>query len=237
MTKLVGEIIDLPMLDKTTRCSMYELMNKYYDNVKRKCFENDLNEKDSIIILKDFDSKDLKGFSTLKVLEELVSGKRIRVLFSGDTIIEKDYWGSLELPKMWLKYAFKRKEEDPKTPFYWFLISKGYKTYRFLPVFFEDFYPKVDGSQDLSYKTILDIFARVKFPKNYYPDKGLILFNGAKDKLKKGIAEIDEKIMKNPHISFFAQKNPCWRRGDELACITRIDKNNLKKRAKMLLES
>ncbi len=235
--KLRGEIVDLQMLDMKAKTSMFELMNKYYDNVKRESFEKDLNEKDSIIILRDFDSQDIKGFSTLEVLEGVISDQRIRVLFSGDTIIEKDYWGSLELPKMWLKYAFRRKEEKPETPFYWFLMSKGYKTYKFLPVFFKDFYPKVDGSQDSNFKAILDVFASSKFPKNYQSDKGLILFNGAKDKLKKGVAEIDEKRIRDPHIAYCVQRNPYWKRGDELACITCIDRANLKKRTKMLLES
>ena len=32
-------------------------------------------------------------------------------------------------------------KEHRGTPVYWFLISKGYRTYRFLPVFFNRFYP------------------------------------------------------------------------------------------------
>ena len=137
---------------------------------------------------------------------------------------------------MWLKYAFQKKEEASQIPFYWFLMSKGYKTYRFLPVFFNDFYPKFNGSADQDYKSVLDTFAALKFPNNYQPERGLIVFQG-KDRLKRGIADIDEKRMRDEHIRYFTQINPKWAEGDELACITRIDRDNLKCRACMLLDS
>jgi hypothetical protein len=237
MKKLIAETIDIKLLNEYTINCLFNLMDRYYDNVGYKTFTKDLFEKDSIIILRDAFSKEIKGFSTLQVLENVVLNQKIRVLFSGDTIIDKDYWGSSLLAKMWLKYAFKRKNEDPNILFYWFLISKGYKTYKFLPVFFEDFYPNVDGCIDSNYKVILDFFAFFKFKENYDSKEGLIVFGGKKDKLKKGVAEITDKNNLDKHIKFFLQKNPNWQDGDELACITRIDEKNLRSRTNLLLNS
>jgi hypothetical protein len=171
------------------------------------------------------------------VLENFVLDQKIRILYSGDTIIDKEFWGSSLLAKMWLKYAFKRKNENPNILFYWFLISKGYKTYKFLPVFFEDFYPNIDGCKDSNYKAILDFFAFFKFKENYDSKKGLIMFEGKKDKLKKGVAEISDKNTLDKHTKYFLNKNPNWHQGDELACITLIDETNLRSRAKLLLNS
>ena len=50
----------------------------------------------------------------------------------------------------------------PRAEFYWFLISKGYKTYRFLPLFFREFYPRHDAPTPAWAKEILDALGRHK---------------------------------------------------------------------------
>lgn len=233
--QLAGEIVSIGSLEQSLIQNMFSLMQSNYDNVTREHFEMDLSEKEATILLRDKESGDLKGFSTLVVLDALVDGIQNRALFSGDTIIDKDYWGSTELPKQGLKYVFQRKAEMPNIPFYWFLISKGYKTYRFLPIFFEDFYPNVDGSHDPNYKKVLDAFASSKFQSNYDPKKGLIISNRDMYQLKEGVADIDNKRIKDRHVRYFTEMNPNWAKGDELACITKIDLKNLRKRTYMLL--
>ena len=49
--------------------------------------------------------------------------------------------GSLALPVAWGRLMLSLEEVGAGQHLYWLLTSKGYKTYRFLPVFFNEFYP------------------------------------------------------------------------------------------------
>lgn len=223
---LDGEIISIGSISDREISDMYELMSSYYDNVNRTTFQKDLSEKRDVILLRDSNEGKIKGFSTLMLLEQSVKGDPITALFSGDTIIDKEYWGTNELPKWWGRYAFSLIDEMPDRELYWFLMSKGYKTYRFLPVFFNEFYPRRGAEFPEREKRILDAFASSKFPEHYNSETGVISFGGEKDHLKQGVADIDESRMKNPDIQYFVKRNPGWERGDELACLIRLTKDN-----------
>ena len=223
---LNGEIVRIDSITEDNIEDMYNLMCAYYDNVCKGNFQRDLLEKRDVILLRDSNERIIKGFSTLMLLDQIIDEKPVTALFSGDTIIDKEYWGENELPKWWGRYAFSLIDEMPDKELFWFLMSKGYKTYRFLPVFFNEFYPRRGTEFPEREKRILDSFAYSKFPKNYNSETGIISFSGKKDHLKQGIAEIDESRMKNPDIKYFVEKNSNWQQGDELACIIKLTKDN-----------
>jgi len=230
-TNLHGEVVSISDITSSERNRMFDLMSENYDGIKRETFERDLSEKSDIILLTDSNDLRIQGFSTLVVLEELVRGVKTRALFSGDTIINREYWGDTELEHHWGKYAFSLIDKNPGVPLFWFLMSKGYKTYRFLPVFFNEFYPRHDKQTPDYEQEVLDTFARKKYPLNYDPEKGLVLFQGKKDRLKQGVADIEERRMKDPHIRYFFERNPNWQNGDELCCIMPLKKDNFNKMA------
>ena len=233
--RLHGEIVPINSLNNFQIDEMYGLMVDTYERIDKKIFKRDLSEKKDVILLRDEEQKKIRGFSTLMLLEERVGEEDVTALFSGDTVIGKNYWGTQELPKWWLRYASSLIEEEPNKELYWFLLSKGYKTYRFLPVFFNEFYPRRDTEIPDREQAVLDTFALSKFGQNYHPEKGIISFGGSKDYLKKGIADIDDSRMKNPDIEYFAQKNPGWEAGDELTCIVKLTKSNFNRRCRRVL--
>ena len=78
--------------------SMFLLMKKYYENMKKEKFLLDLYDKNDVFLI--FESDELKGFSTIKKMELNIENnkdsekKRIAGFFSGDSIIEKVFsWG------------------------------------------------------------------------------------------------------------------------------------------------
>jgi len=229
--KLTGKVISVHDLSRSERDRMYALMSENYEDVKKEVFEKDLSEKNDVILLRDNQSQQIQGFSTLMILEELVRGATTRALFSGDTIIDREYWGDTQLEHHWGRYAFSLIDKNPEVPLFWFLMSKGYKTYKFLPVFFNEFYPRYDQPTPAYEQEVLDTFARKKFPLNYDSKTGLVLFEGKKDKLKQGVADIDERRMKDPHIKYFLERNPHWQQGDELCCIMPLRKDNFNRMA------
>jgi len=230
-SKLAGKVVPVRELSNLERGRMFELMNGNYDGVKKETFEKDLAEKSDVILLRDNQDQQIQGFSTLMILEELVRGNVTRALFSGDTIIDKTYWGDTQLEHHWGRYAFSLIDKNPEIPLFWFLMSKGYKTYKFLPVFFNEFYPRYDKPTPAYEQEVLDTFARKKFPLNYNPKTGLVVFEGQKDRLKQGVADIDERRMKDQHVRYFIERNPRWQQGDELCCIMPLKKNNFNRMA------
>ena len=55
----------------------------------------------------------------------------------------------------------------PDSELYWLLTSKGYKTYRFLPVFFHQFYPCCAAETPALEKELLEGVASQRFGKRF----------------------------------------------------------------------
>ena len=201
---------------------MFQLFSVYYDNVSFENFRNDLSEKTHIII--GYKDSRVIGFSTLKEkFIALSSGKMVKGLFSGDTIVERAYWGKTPLRRMFVQYIWLYKLRNPFSKVYWFLISKGYKTYVVLAHNFKVFYPRYDKKTPALIKEIIDEYGKGLSPDHYEPSSGRILGSQKKDRLKKEVAPIFNNLSQlNPHISFFEKVNPNWVQGDELVCLGEI---------------
>jgi hypothetical protein len=117
-------------------------------------------------------------------------------------------------------------DEHPPGSLFWFLISKGYKTYRFLPVFFHEFYPRYDAALSARMGRLLDAFGRHKYPESYDPLRRVVRADSAKDHLRAGIADLTAARLRDPHVAFFAEANPGYASGDELCCLAPLTREN-----------
>ena len=151
----------------------------------------------------------------------------MKVLFSGDTVIEKSHWGSMALPVAWGRLMLSLLEKHPGTDLYWLLTSKGYKTYRFLPVFFQKFQPCYNAEPAAFEKELLQSLGIQRFGKRYDPACGILRAEPGNQRLKEGIAELDDRRLRDPHVAFFQQRNPGHTQGDELVCLARFNPDNL----------
>jgi hypothetical protein len=204
---------------------MYELMCAHYEGVSEPQFLADLQAKQWVILL--FDRGALCGFSTQVLFDHSRLGQPVKILFSGDTIIDRNHWGSLALPVAWGRLMLSLQAASSDTGLYWLLTSKGYKTYRFLPVFFREFYPCCTRETPAFEKALLTSVALAKFGKRFDPTNGILRAERGGQRLQEGIAEIDDKRLRDPHVAFFQKMNPGHRRGDELVCLTRFHPDNL----------
>ncbi|MCP4210775.1 MAG: hypothetical protein GY764_04780 [Halieaceae bacterium] len=224
--RLIGSVLRPNTLTSYQHKQMYELLAGYFRNITLAEFEGDLAEKEWVIILSDAVSGQIQGFSTLIRLRLVVGDQPIVAFFSGDTIINRQYWGETVLPRLWGRHVFGLAESIHEAKVYWFLISSGYKTYRFLPVFFREFYPTYQRPTPAAVKQILDTLAQHSFPDEYDAERGLIRFDKPSP-LRFGVAEITAQRLKNRHIAFFAAANPGHAKGDQLACLVELTHANL----------
>jgi len=223
--KLVSQTTPVCELTKFETKSMYLVFSKYYLNTSYEQFMADLEEKDVVFLLLDSKSKDIVGFSTLVNLYVDVEGQEQRGCFSGDTILEKEYWGQGTLGIAFLKYLFFQKIKNPFKPLYWFLISKGYKTYLLMANNFKTHYPRYEHSTPKKQNSIIKAFSETLYGDYFNPETGVISFSkvSSKDCLKSEITPITkELLLKNKRIKFFAQRNPGWEEGNELACVAEM---------------
>jgi hypothetical protein len=204
---------------------MFQLMRAHYEGVSEAQFLADLQAKQWVILLSDRGT--LCGFSTQVLFDHVLAGRRVKILFSGDTIIDRNHWGSLALPVAWGRLMLSLQAADPDTGLYWLLTSKGYKTYRFLPVFFREFYPGCTGDMPGFEQALLTSVALEKFGTRFDAARGILRADRGAQRLREGVAAIDEKRLRDPHVAFFLKRNPGHVRGDELVCLARFHPDNL----------
>jgi hypothetical protein len=205
---------------------MYRLYAEYYAATSQDLFQSDLANKDYVIELRD--GLSLKGFSTLAVMDYDVTGDRHRALFSGDTIIDRRYWGEQALAQAFCRHAGAVKAQRPDLPLSWFLISKGYRTYRYLSVFAHDYFPNPAKPTPPRIQEHIDLLARGRFGNAYCAEDGLVRFPASRGHLKPRWATVGEGALKRAEVRYFLERNPRFHAGEELCCITSLETGNLR---------
>jgi hypothetical protein len=220
--RLNGETVSVKDLSERDRIQMWLVFSKYYHHVSRKKFLTDLKDKSDVILLRDLASSDVVGFSTLTTYHRNHQGRDFVVIFSGDTVIEKAYWGQTKLHSQFVRYLIACKLANPFTPVYWFLISKGYKTYLLLSRNFPEYWPRHDLDTPAWQQEVIASLASERFGDDFDSEKGIVAYesHGA---VCENVAPIGEEMLKKNDIRFFAERNPNHTLGHELCCLGRVD--------------
>jgi hypothetical protein len=208
-------------LSLADRDEMFALLNTFFVDVDRAVFDRDLDEKDWVVLLRDEEGR-VDGFSTLMRIDV----DDVTVFFSGDTVVARHRWGTYDLPRFWARHVFAVAATLAPRPCYWFLISSGYRTYRYLPVFFREFYPTVERPTPADVKSLIDRIARTKFDRAYDAAAGVVRL-ATPAPLRAGVSDPEERLGRDPHVRFFVEVNPNHAAGDELACLVRVSPDNV----------
>lgn len=223
--RLHGRVVARQTLDTRIRDAMYSLLAAHFVGVDRTTFDRDLEDKSCAILLED-EAGDVRGFSTMVVYESCASGTPISVVYSGDTIVDRAWWGSPALARTWVRAVRQLAPASEPRDVYWLLLTSGFRTYRFLPVFFREFYPCFDAATPPRQASLLDVLARERFGQHYDAASGVVRFERPQI-LAPDLVTLPAGRMPDPHIAFFLERNPGFVYGDELVCLTRIDERNL----------
>ncbi|TVR92210.1 MAG: hypothetical protein EA416_07795 [Trueperaceae bacterium] len=214
---------------------MLDLMRAHYEGVDAAGFEADLNEKDRAVVLRR--SGSIVGFSTLTELECNVRSIPVTAFFSGDTIVDASVRGDAALARTWGRAVFddaaRIRRVAPDRRVYWLLISAGYKTYRFLPLFFRRYQPAAGHSPDAFEDAVRHALARSRYGERYDPATGIVRLEHPTP-LRSGVADVADRPS-DPHVATFVRLNPCHTEGDELVCLTALDHANLTRGGRRVL--
>lgn len=220
-----AELVKTNELLSADRVAMYALLNLYFEGVTPEIFETDLSLKNWVLLLKD-DEDILKGFSTLLMYDIVFEEALLNIVYSGDTIVNPSSWSSSALSRSWVKAVNQLRSHYQGEMLYWLLLSSGFRTYRFLPTFWQTFYPRYDRPTPARLERLIQFLCCRQFGDWYDEAVGIVRFP-APQRLSSKLGDIPSGRMSNPHIRFFAHRNPDHAQGDELVCLTRIAPDNL----------
>ena len=209
---------------------MYQIFEENYDFVDFDSFQKDLLQKNFVLLLKN-NQGIIQGFSTIALDPGSTGTEDFSILFSGDTIISPQYWGSQELVKGFGKILGQIYAGLKGKRLYWFLISKGHRTYLYLPLFFKNYYPSPDNCDSIL-KRLVDHCSSSLFTNAWSPISGTIRFSSKLGQLKPQLAEATWKRSHNRHVQYFLQRNPSFHDGTELACMAEVSPDNILGRGK-----
>lgn len=221
MKQLRSETVAVEKLPAELQERMLSLMRRCYEGVVPERFRADLAAKQYVILLFDKADDSLAGFSTIGLQQVEHGGRRIEVLFSGDTVIHPDYWGQKVLDGAFSRFLFWRKIRRPFQPLRWLLLSGGYKTYLIILRYFAGAFPRRGLTPPAEEVAFVDALCRRWWPEQYDPAAGIVRMQGHY-KVKAGIAPVDSSALADPDIRFFVERNPGHVDGDELVCIADV---------------
>jgi hypothetical protein len=214
---------------------MFDLFCRHFEGVRKQQFLADLGGKSQVVWLED-DRGRLVGFSTLLVYRTDFEAETMTVVYSGDTIMEPRAWRSSVLSRTWIESVRRLYREIGEGPLYWLLISSGFRTYRFLPVYFNEFFPRHDRATPARAKRMIDHLAAERFGSFYDRRTGVVRFEHP-SVLRPGLRAVPDGKRIDPHVSFFVRANPGHVRGDELVCLTELAVRNLTPAARRIVRA
>jgi hypothetical protein len=225
MNSLNSCVRQVASLDAAEAGAMHALMAEHYEAVPRSRFDEDLSRKDEVILLRD-ESEVLRGFTTLAWNPGGVDAEG-DVLFSGDTIIDRTCWGTQELVRAFCRRAGEWRRASGRRLF-WFLISKGHRTYLYLPVFARRFHPHPQREEP-ELAALADRVAGRLFGGCWVAEEGVVRFPESRGHLSEELAADALARAGNPWVAFFLMKNPGYAEGEELVCLTEMCEANLRR--------
>ncbi len=163
---LSGRAVRRTQLAKPQIAAMYDLLVRNFRGVDPATFARDLEEKNWVVLLED-DTGAVQGFSTFLMYATAAAGPPMTVVYSGDTIVEPSAWGSTALPRAWIRAVYDARRDYPSGDLYWLLLTSGFRTYRFMSVFCQSFYPRFDAPTPPGAQRLLDALGAERFGPAY----------------------------------------------------------------------
>jgi len=211
--------------------TLFALYTETFEGASREVFDADLDRKDLALLIEDGDSH--VGFTTVQVTASSFRGQPLRVLYSGDTVLRKEYWGTTALPRAWISLALSIRG-GAETPLYWLLLAGSFRTYKFLPLFFSSFYPRYGVCPPPAVREMADALAEERFGDRYDRVTGVVTFPGA-PRLRKGVADLTPSCLMDSDTAYFVARNPGYAGGDELVCLCELSETNLTRAGRRML--
>lgn len=208
----------------TEQAAMWELLNEHFEGVSYASFISDLDQKNWALLIDD--GGRLVAFSTMCFRRTRVMARTVHVVYSGDTISAPTVRASSVLARGWIGAVNVLRARHRCTQLYWLLLVSGFRTYRFLPVFWKDFFPRHDRDTPADTQRLRDELAQQMYGDRFDPAQGIVRFREPQ-RLRGAPHNIPLARLDDPHVCYFDHANPGHTDGDELVCLAELKPTNL----------
>jgi hypothetical protein len=233
MANYRSEFISIDRLGPALKRELEDLYLAHYEASSPGVFQADLARKDEVLVIR-HQSKVI-GFSSLAYHRLPWAGRDLRIIFSGDTIVQPEHWGQMALTTSWLAHMGSLARSEPESPMYWLLIVKGHRTFRYLPAYLLHFFPHWEREEpDLAH--LAHHLGRHFFQAAYDPRTGVAAWPESRGQLKPHLAEPDPDELARPEVRYFLERNPGYRRGEEMLCLAPMNADNLRPFGRRIFE-
>ncbi len=121
-------------------------------------------------------------------------------------------------------------------PIYWLLLTATHRTYRTLPAFFKEYFPRFDAPTPPEVRQRMSALTRKKFPAEFDQAAGVVRLNNPMP-VRADRRELAARGLSGPHARFFAERNPGFLDGDYLVCMTDLSPGNRTRLGERLFQS
>ena len=229
-----GILVRRSELGPAERRQMFALLARHFEGIEPAQFARDLDEKDWVVLALDA-TRELVGFSTLLVERRSWRGTPLTVVSSGDTIMAPEAWKSPVLSRTWIESVRRIHAARPHGRLVWLLLASGFRSYRFLPVFWREFFPRFDAPTPERTQALLHELARARYGSRFDASAGVVRFDKPQV-LRAPLRSVPAGRRRDPHVAFFLAANPGHERGDELVCLTELAEENLTDAGRRMVE-
>lgn len=233
--RLTAELKRVQDLTDEEILSCYELMRDNYNGLPKEAYINELKESYFFTLLFFDVHNNIQGFTEFGIDMTDPTGQNYGCIYSGNTILNPEFWGSQTFMIKSAEVIGRIAGAYPEKKWVWLLLSSGHRTYMFLPLFSQRFFPARQPERNADdLKGLLDVYAEKIFGEFWLPELGIVRFEKGSHyepyKMKPEIAQATWDKKFKPDIAFYIEKNPEFHNGDQLVCITEVHESNAKKR-------
>lgn len=200
---------------------MWSLYRKFYDHSHSSFLER-LKKNDYYSIYRD--GERLIGFTGLRIKRERIQGRRNLLINFGQTIIEPTYRGKSLIPATGFKLCCKFGWEILLSKTYFWADCLTYKAYLVFAKTLAEYYPtyKLDSTRQA--QSVIDCIGQTYYADSYCATSGTV----CKDSIVVNDVNnyIPKEYLLDQDISFYAQVNPGFTKGDGLITLGPVNLKN-----------
>ena len=212
-------VAETEYMDEVSVNELYSFLIKMMDSkVTIQQFHPILRSYKYAVISRDRKDGSLRGVLLLDVAGKELKGVKYTQMRMGLAFFQNYYSGGPLHYYVASYHALKQKILHPFTPLFISGKAFSFKSYLTMVHNIPKSYPRYDRETPQFAKDMINDFAQsVKGPSEVFDQETFVL-KREKVKLKQGVADITDKELEDPHIKFFAERNPGWAKGHQLLC-------------------
>lgn len=169
---------------------------------------------------------ELVGFTGLKINHKKIGGRKVFLIYFGQTVITNGFRGKSLIPITGFKLFLKFWDKFIFSEMYFWADTLCYKPYLVFAKTLDEYYPSYKTPNSKRIKQVIDFIGETHYPDSYDSSTGTVVKNI--NLVRDPSSVIREADLQDPDIRFYEQANPHYNIGRGLITLGPGNRKNLK---------